>query len=75
MPTPHMPTPQAEPNRPSSKELAREIDRATPSPETKRAVAKDLDAHLPADDVPGQASEEPLRKSQREAQDDEGPGS
>jgi hypothetical protein len=70
-----MPTPNTEPHRPSSREVGSEIDRATPSPETKRAVAKDLDAHLPADDIPGQATEEPLRKSQREAQDDEGPGS
>jgi hypothetical protein len=70
-----MPTPHTEPNRPSSKEVAREIDNAKPSPETKRAVAKDLDAHLPAQDIPGQATEEPLKQSQREAQDDEAPGS
>jgi hypothetical protein len=45
----------------------------------KKAVAEDLDAHLspdtPAAGIPGQATEEPLRKSQREAQDDESPGS
>ncbi|HEV7694446.1 MAG TPA: hypothetical protein VGO52_26655 [Hyphomonadaceae bacterium] len=72
-----MPTPHTD-HRPSSKEVAREIDRATPSQETKRAVAEDLDAHLPdraAEEIPGQASEEPLKKSQREVQDDEGPGS
>ena len=69
-----MATPSTD-NRPSSKEVAREIDTAEPSAETKRAVARDLDAHLPAQDIPGQATEEPLRQSQRQAQDDEGPGS
>jgi hypothetical protein len=56
-------------------DIGREIDRAEPSPAVRQAVAEDLDAHLPAADIPGQATQEPLKKSQREAQDDESPGS
>jgi hypothetical protein len=56
-------------------DVGREIDRAEPSPAVKKAVAKDLEAHLPASSVKGQATEEPLKKSQREVQDDESPGS
>ena len=55
-------------------DIGREIDRARPSPAVKKAVAKDLDDHLPADMIPGQATQEPLRKSQREVQDEEPPG-
>ncbi|MDP3738175.1 MAG: hypothetical protein Q8R02_12340 [Hyphomonadaceae bacterium] len=62
-------------NRPSSEEVGREIDAAKPSPALKKAVAKDLEDHLPADMIPGQATEEPLKKSQRQVQDDEAPGS
>lgn len=57
-----------------SEDVGREIDAAEPDEALKKAVAKDLDAHLPADMVPGQATQEPLTKSQREAQDDESPG-
>jgi hypothetical protein len=57
-----------------SEDVGREIDAAEPDEALKKAVAKDLDAHLPADMVPGQATQEPLQKSQREAQDDESPG-
>lgn len=62
-------------HRPSSEEVGREIDAAKPSPAIKKAVERDLDEHLPADMIPGQSSPEPLRKSQREVQDDEAPGS
>ena len=57
-----------------SEDVGRQIDAAEPSEELKKAVAKDLEAHLPADMVPGQATQEPLAKSQRAAQDDESPG-
>lgn len=55
----------------TSEEIGRAIDAATPSEALKRAVAKDLDAHLPADMVPGQAAQEPLKTSQKQAQDEE----
>jgi hypothetical protein len=60
--------------RAPSEDVGRQIDAAEPSEELKKAVAKDLEAHLPADMVPGQATQGPLKKSQREAQDDESPG-
>lgn len=34
-------------------DIGREIDKAEPSAAVKRAVAKDLDAHLLADMIPG----------------------
>jgi hypothetical protein len=55
-------------------DIGREIDAATPSPAVKKAVAKDLEEHLPADMVPGQATQEPMKTSQREEQDDKSPG-
>ena len=55
----------------SHEEIGREIDNAKPSEELKKAVAADLDAHLPADRVPGQSAQEPLKKSQKQAQDEE----
>jgi hypothetical protein len=55
-------------------DVGRQIDAAEPDEATKKAVAKDLEAHLPADMIPGQATQEPLKKSQRAAQDDESPG-
>lgn len=70
-----MATPNSEPHRPSSKKVAHEIDTANPSPELKRAVAQDLDAHLEAEAMEGQATQEPLAKSQRDVEEDEGPGS
>lgn len=63
-----MPTQRTHPD------IGREIDKAEPSPAVKEAVAKDLEEHLPADRVPGQATQEPLKTSQREAQDDKSPG-
>ena len=60
--------------RPASEDVGRQIDAAEPSEELKKAVAKHFEAHLPADMIPGQATDEPLKKSQREAQDDEGTG-
>lgn len=51
-------------------DIGREIDKAEPSAAVRRAVAKDLDDHLPADMIPGQATQEPLKKSQKQAQDD-----
>lgn len=59
--------------RPSSEQVAREIDNAEPSEEVKHAVEKDMEAHLPADMIPGQTAQEPLVKSQREAEN-EAPG-
>ena len=57
-------------------EAGREIDAAAkPSDAVKPAVAKDLEDNLPADLIPGQATEEPLKKSRREVQEDEPPGS
>jgi hypothetical protein len=55
-------------------DVGRDIDAAKPSDAVKAAVGKDLEDHLPADLIPGQATEEPLRKSQREVQEDEPPG-
>ncbi len=56
-------------------EAGREIDAAAkPSDAVKAAVAKDLEDHLPADLIPGQATEAPLKDSQREVQEDEPPG-
>ena len=60
--------------RPTSEEVAREIDGAEPSEALKRAVAADLEAHLPANRSPGQATQEPLVESQAEAEQ-ESPGS
>lgn len=57
-----------------SEDVGREIDAAEPDEATKRAVAKDLDDHLPADMIPGQATQEPQKVSQRESQDDQGSG-
>ena len=54
--------------------IEREIDSAEPSAAVKKAVAEDLEAHLPADMVSGQEAQEPMKTSQREAQDDEPPG-
>lgn len=60
--------------RSRSEEVGQRIDTAEPSEDLKRAVARDLDAHLPADMIPGQTAQEPLKKSQREAEEDESPG-
>ena len=54
-----------------TQDVGKQIDAAEPDEATKRAVAKDLEAHLPADMVPGQSAQEPLAKSQRESEDDE----
>jgi hypothetical protein len=62
------------PRRPTSGDVGRAIDQAEPSEALKRGVAKDLDAHLPAGMIPGQSAQEPLVKSQREAEEDESPG-
>ena len=61
-------------DRTRSEAVGRAIDAAEPDAALKKAVARDLDAHLPADMIPGQATQEPLKKSQREAQEDESPG-
>ena len=57
-----------------SEDVGRQIDAAEPDEATKRAVAKDLEAHLPADMIPCQATQEPQKLSQRESQDDQGSG-
>jgi hypothetical protein len=63
-----MPTPR------THEDIGREIDAATPDPAVKKAIEKDMEAHLPADMIPGQATEEPLKKSQKQVQEDESPG-
>lgn len=61
------------PTRRTDTDSGREIDKAEPSPAVRRAVAKDIGAHLPADMVPGQATQEPMKTSPRKAQDDKPP--
>jgi hypothetical protein len=59
--------------RPDSEDVGKQIDAAEPSEAVKRAIAKDMEAHLPADRIPGQTAQEPQVISQKESQD-EGPG-
>lgn len=58
----------------SHEDIGREIDSAEPSEATKKAVAKDLDAHLPADMIDGQSAQEPQKISQRKEEEDRPPG-
>jgi hypothetical protein len=69
-----METHMADDKRTPREDVGRQIDQAEPDEALKRGVAKDLDAHLPADMVPGQAAQEPLRRSQHE-EDEREPGS
>lgn len=63
-----MPTPR------THEDIGHEIDAAKPDRAVKEAIEKDIEAHLPADMIPGQATEEPLKESQKQVQEDESPG-
>jgi hypothetical protein len=70
-----METQMADGKRTPPDDVGRQIDQAEPDEALKRAVAKDLDAHLPQDEAQDLATQEPLRTSQREEQVDKAPGS